>query len=73
MVTVAASFTDVAGNAGTGGDERQLRGGHQGADTVSVTMSDGALKIGDTSTVTITFSGGGDGFDNSDVTVENGG
>ena len=40
--------------------------------TASVTMSDAALKIGDTSTVTITFSGSGDGFDNSDVTVENG-
>ena len=32
-------------------------------------MSDSALKIGDTSTVTITFSEAVTGFDNSDVTL----
>ena len=35
-------------------------------------MSDTALKIGDTSTVTITFSEAVTGFDNTDVTVDNG-
>src|SRR5258706_15863397 len=35
-------------------------------------MSDSALQIGDTSTVTVTFSEKVTGFDNSDVTVENG-
>ena len=40
--------------------------------TASVMMSDSALKIGDTSTVTITFREAVTGFDNSDVTVENG-
>ncbi|MFC0243784.1 T1SS-143 repeat domain-containing protein [Rhodopseudomonas telluris] len=39
---------------------------------LSVTMSDTALKIGDTSVVTITFSEAVTGFDNNDVTVENG-
>jgi Ca2+-binding RTX toxin-like protein len=39
---------------------------------VSVMMSDTALKIGDTSTVTVTFSEKVAGFDNSDVHVENG-
>jgi len=40
--------------------------------TATISMSDTALKIGDTSTVTITFSEPVSNFDNSDVTVENG-
>ena len=55
-MTVAASFTDVAGNAGTGGDQRQLRDRHQGAGDGVGDDERPALKIGDTSTVTITFS-----------------
>ena len=35
-------------------------------------MGDTALKIGDTSTVTITFSEAVAAFNNADVTVENG-
>ncbi|MDZ7875678.1 MAG: Ig-like domain-containing protein [Rhizobium sp.] len=72
VVTVGSGFTDVAGNDGTG-----RVGGHYTVDTKapvvsSITMSDAALKIGDTSTVTITFSEKVVGFDNDDVTVEKG-
>ena len=42
------------------------------APTATITMSDTALKIGDTSTVTITFSEAVLNFDYTDVTVENG-
>jgi VCBS repeat-containing protein len=38
----------------------------------SLTMSDSALKIGDTPTVTITFSEAMTNFDNSDVAAESG-
>ena len=38
----------------------------------SVVMSDSALKVGETSTLTITFSEAVTGFDNSDLTFENG-
>ncbi|GAF90141.1 unnamed protein product, partial [marine sediment metagenome] len=38
----------------------------------SVVMSDSALKVGETSTLTITFSEAVTGFDNSDITLENG-
>ena len=40
--------------------------------TVTITMSDSALKIGDTSLVTITFSEAVTGFSNADLTVANG-
>ena len=35
-------------------------------------MSDNALKVGETSTVTITFSEAVSSFDNTDISVENG-
>ena len=62
VVTVAASYTDVAGNAGTGATSANYAVDTKAPTTASVTMSDSALKIGDTSTVTITFSRGGDGL-----------
>ena len=71
-MTVAATFTDVAGNAGSGATSANYTVDTKAPTTASVTMSDSALKIGDTSTVTITFSEAVTGFDNSDVTVENG-
>ena len=71
-MTVAASYTDVAGNAGTGGASANYAVDTKAPTTASVTMSDSALKIGDTSTVTIAFAEAVTGFDNCDVTVENG-
>src|SRR6185369_10127858 len=71
VVTVAATYTDVAGNAGSGASSANYVVDTK-APTASVTMSDSALKIGDTSLVTVTFSEAVSGFDNTDVTVQNG-
>ena len=65
---------DLAGNAGTG----NATSGNYAVDTVrpslasSITISDTALKIGDTATVTFTFTEAVTGFTTADVTVPNG-
>ena len=64
--------TDLMGNTSAGSDALSVAIDTKAPTTASVTMSDSALKIGDTSTVTITFSEAVAVFDNSDVTVENG-
>ena len=66
-------MTDLAGNA-------PLAGGSSANYTIdtkepvvsSVVMSDSALKVGETSTLTITFSEAVTGFDNTDITLANG-
>ncbi|WP_034400130.1 Ig-like domain-containing protein, partial [Comamonas testosteroni] len=40
--------------------------------TATITVADPALAVGETSTVTITFSEAVDGFDNSDLSVSGG-
>ena len=65
---------DIAGNAGTGNDTS----GNYAVDTVrpslasSITISDTALKIGETATVTFTFTEAVTGFTTADVSVANG-
>ena len=67
-------ITDLAGNAGTGSADS----GNYGVDTVrpslatSIAISDAALKIGETATVTFTFTEAVTGFTTADVGVENG-
>ena len=64
---------DIAGNAGTGNDTS----GNYAVDTVrpvlatSIAISDTALKIGDTATVTFTFAEAVTGFTTADVSVPN--
>ena len=73
VITVGTSLTDLAGNA-------PLAGGATSNYTIdttepvvsSVVMDDTALKVGETSTLTITFSEAVTGFDNTDITLENG-
>ena len=73
VVTVAATYTDVAGNDGSGGSSNNYAIDTLAPTVVSVEMDDVALKIGDTSAVTITFSEAVTNFDSSvDVMVENG-
>ncbi|SIP97922.1 T1SS-143 domain-containing protein [Rhizobium sp. RU33A] len=72
VVTVGSGYTDVAGNDGTGRVGDNYTVDTKAPVVSSITMSDAALKIGDTSTVTITFSEKVVGFDNNDVTVEKG-
>jgi hypothetical protein len=69
-----AGITDLAGNAGIGSAESA----NYAVDTVrpslesSIAISDAALKIGDSATVTFTFNEAITGFDIQDVTVSNG-
>ncbi|WP_371321784.1 Ig-like domain-containing protein [Pseudomonas sp. PDM32] len=65
-------ITDVAGNTGSG----TTNSGNYTIDTVrptaTIVVGDNALKIGDTSLVTITFSEAVSGFSNADLTIANG-
>ncbi|MCX6074255.1 MAG: Ig-like domain-containing protein, partial [Campylobacterales bacterium] len=71
-ITVAsATYTDAAGNNGTAGTTPSITIDTL-APTAMITMSDTALKIGDSSVVTITFSEAVTGFTNADLTVANG-
>ena len=72
VVSVAASYTDVASNSGSTGTSANYAIDTKAPTVSSATMSDSALKIGDTSTLTIIFSEAVTGFDNSDVTTPNG-
>ena len=67
-----AGYTDLAGNAGSG----VTNSGNFTIDTVqpsaTIVVADNALNIGDTSTVTITFSEAVSGFTNADLTIANG-
>ncbi|WP_262376913.1 Ig-like domain-containing protein [Pseudomonas veronii] len=67
-----AGYTDLAGNAGSG----VTNSGNFTIDTVqpsaTIVVADNALKIGDTSLVTITFSEAVSGFTNADLTIANG-
>ena len=71
VITLANTYTDIAHNAGA-----TATSANYAVDTVApsatITMSDTALKIGETATVTITFSEAVSGFDNTDVTVQGG-
>ena len=64
---------DLAGNAGVGTtDSNNYIVNDTVAPTASIVMSDTALRIGETSTVTITFSEAVSGFTAADLTVANG-
>ena len=66
--------TDAAGNAGTGTTDSNNYAIDNVRPTLasSITVSDTALKIGDTATVTFTFTEAVTGFTTADVTVPNG-
>ena len=65
-------YTDLAGNAGTGTTNSANFTIDTVRPTATVVVADAALKIGDTSQVTITFSEAVSGFTNADLTVANG-
>ena len=72
VIGLANSYTDVAGNAGTGAQSGNFAVDTK-APTATVALSDSALKAGETATVTITFSEAVTGFDSAqDVTVQSG-
>jgi hypothetical protein len=65
-------YTDAAGNAGIGTSASPNYAIDTARPTASIALSDTALKLGDTSTVTITFSEAVSGLTIADFTVANG-
>lgn len=73
VLTVAnTGYTNAAGNSGSGSTSSVNYTVSTVRPTVAVTLSDSALKVGETATVTFSFSEAVSGFSNSDVSVANG-
>ena len=73
MITVGTTLTDLAGNAPlSGASTANYTIDTQVPSIDSIVMDDTALKVGETSTLTITFDEAVNNFDNTDITVENG-
>ena len=73
MISIGTAWTDLATNAPAAGASSD----NYTIDTIvptvdSIVMDDTDLKVGETATVTITFSEAVTNFDNSDLTVESG-
>ncbi|WP_447799983.1 Ig-like domain-containing protein [Pseudomonas kilonensis] len=64
--------SDAAGNTGTGTTDSANYAVETQVPTATIVVADSALRIGETSQVTITFSEAVSGFDNSDLTISNG-
>ncbi|MEO6681135.1 MAG: Ig-like domain-containing protein, partial [Pseudomonas sp.] len=67
-----AGITDIAGNAGTGVTNSANYAVDTEVPTATIVVADNALKAGETSAVTITFSEAVSGFTNADLTIANG-
>ncbi|WP_165570868.1 beta strand repeat-containing protein [Comamonas thiooxydans] len=67
-----AGVTDKAGNAGVGSTVSNGYAIDTLRPTATITVADTALAVGETSTITITFSEAVNGFTNADLTVANG-
>ncbi|MDO7898617.1 Ig-like domain-containing protein [Pseudomonas citrulli] len=67
-----SGVSDAVGNAGTGVTQSANYAVETQVPTATVVVADSALKAGETSLVTITFSEAVSGFDNSDLSVSNG-
>jgi VCBS repeat-containing protein len=76
VISVASSkFTDAAGNANNDGADANnsvTMTVDTARPTATITLADTALKAGETSLVTITFSEAVTGFSNADLTIANG-
>ncbi|WP_236124400.1 Ig-like domain-containing protein, partial [Pseudomonas cichorii] len=64
--------TDLAGNTGTGTTNSNNYAIDTSRPTATIVVADNALRVGETSLVTITFSEAVSGFTNADLTVANG-
>ncbi|WP_310810894.1 Ig-like domain-containing protein [Pseudomonas sp. N3-W] len=67
-----AGISDLAGNAGTGVTNSANYAVDTEVPTATIVVADSALKVGDTSLVTITFSEAVNGFSNADLSIANG-
>ncbi|PMZ12203.1 glycosyl hydrolase, partial [Pseudomonas sp. FW306-02-F02-AA] len=73
LITLAnTGIADLSGNAGTGTTDSNNYAIDTARPTATIVVADNALKIGDTSLVTITFSEAVTGFTNADLTIING-
>ena len=68
----STGLTDAAGNTGSGTLDSTNYAIDTARPTASISIDDTALKIGETATVTFTFSEAVTGFTTADVTVANG-
>jgi hypothetical protein len=68
----SAGITDLSGNAGVGSTDSNNYAIDTEPPVATIVLADTALKAGETSQVTITFSEPVIGFDNADLTVPNG-
>ena len=71
VVSLANTYTDVAGNAGTTASSANYTVETK-APTATIVLSDSALTVGETATVTITFSEAVSGFGLVDLSSDNG-
>ncbi len=67
-----AGIADLAGNTGSGVTNSNNYSIDTFQPTATIVVADSALSVGETSLVTITFSEAVSGFNNADLTVENG-
>lgn len=67
-----AGVQDLAGNAGVGHSESNHYAINTQRPTVAIAVADTALRAGESTSVTFTFSEAVQGFDNSDLTIANG-
>ncbi|WP_256583591.1 Ig-like domain-containing protein, partial [Pseudomonas sp. MPR-ANC1] len=67
-----SGISDLAGNTGTGTTNSANYAVQTEVPTATIVVADTALKAGETSTVTITFSEAVSGFDNADLSIANG-
>ncbi|WP_460097483.1 Ig-like domain-containing protein [Pseudomonas sp. H3_C08] len=73
IITLAnTGIADLAGNAGTGTTNSGNFTINTVAPTATIVVADNSLTIGETTTVTITFSEAVSGFNNADLTIANG-
>ncbi|MGL6247433.1 Ig-like domain-containing protein [Pseudomonas sp.] len=73
LITVDnTAIADLAGNAGSGTTDSNNYAIDTVRPTATIVVTDTALKIGETSLVTITFSEAVSGFTNADLTIANG-
>lgn len=66
------AYTDLAGNTGTGSTDSNNYTINTVRPTATIVVADTALRIGETSAVTITFSEAVTGFSNADLTIASG-
>ena len=72
ITLVNTGIADLAGNAGTGTTNSGNFTINTVAPTATIVVADNSLTIGETTTVTITFSEAVSGFNNADLTIANG-